>query len=120
MEVTTWAKRRQSDIRAVTQVKRSSLVRRIRGPTWSKTWKATVGIRNGDGYRRPRRGLRARHGWKGTYQGTWEIHHGPDEESGTPTERTIHREADAGVEVGPAGSTPSAGKPYTWGSGGAK
>lgn len=35
----------------------------------------------------------------------------------TPTERTIHRKADAAVEVGPADSTRSVGKPYTWGSG---
>src|SRR5215475_2642783 len=46
MEATTWAKRRQSDGRAVTQVKRLSLVRFIRGPTGSKTWKATVGHRS--------------------------------------------------------------------------
>ena len=46
MEVTTWAKRRQSEGRAVTQVKRLSLVKMmIRGPTGSKTWKATVGHR---------------------------------------------------------------------------
>ncbi len=45
MEATTWAKRRQSDGRAVTQVKRLSLVRFVRGPTGSKTWKATVGHR---------------------------------------------------------------------------
>jgi len=36
------------------------------------------------------------------------------------TERTIHRDADAAVEVGPAGSTRSVGKPRTWGSGVAK
>lgn len=36
------------------------------------------------------------------------------------TERTIHRDADAAVEVGPTGSTRSAGKPRTWGSGGAE
>jgi len=35
------------------------------------------------------------------------------------TERTILREAKATVEVGLAGSTRSAGKPRTWGSGGA-
>src|SRR6516162_1750003 len=37
-----------------------------------------------------------------------------------PTEGTVLREANAAVEVGPAGSTPSAGKPRTWGSGGAE
>jgi len=31
MEVTTWAKRRQSEVRAVTQVKRLSLVTRTSG-----------------------------------------------------------------------------------------
>jgi len=36
-----------------------------------------------------------------------------------PTERTIHKKADAAMEVGSAGSTRSAGKPRTWGSGGA-
>lgn len=36
------------------------------------------------------------------------------------TERTIHRDADAAVEVGLAGSTRSVGKLRTWGSGGAK
>src|SRR5262245_2873880 len=64
MEVTTWAKRRQSDGRAVTQVKRLSLVRYVRGPTGSKTWKATVDHRSWRGGRRPRRGLRARHAQK--------------------------------------------------------
>ena len=42
MEVTTWAKRRQSDGRAVTQVKRLSLVTcNPRGRQRSNTWKAT-------------------------------------------------------------------------------
>jgi hypothetical protein len=44
-EVTTWAKRRQSDTRAVTQVKQLSSVRTIRRPTGSKIWKAMVGNR---------------------------------------------------------------------------
>src|SRR5262245_34301626 len=70
MEVTTWAKRRQSDGRAVTQVKRLSLVRFVRGPTGSKTWKATVGHRSWRGGQRPRRGLRARHVQKRKRQGT--------------------------------------------------
>ena len=34
-----------------------------------------------------------------------------------PSERTILSEANVAVEVGLAGSTPSAGKPRTWGSG---
>ena len=42
------AKRRQSDARAATQVKRWSLVTRDRGPTGSKTWKATVDGRRGE------------------------------------------------------------------------
>lgn len=33
---------------------------------------------------------------------------------------TNHRNAEAVMEVGPAGSTRSLGKPSTWGSGGAK
>jgi hypothetical protein len=37
----------------------------------------------------------------------------------TPTEWTIHREADAAVGVGPIRSTRSAGKPRTWGRDGA-
>ncbi len=45
MEVTTLAKRRQSDTQAVTQVKLLSLVNIDRGPTRSKTWKATVNNR---------------------------------------------------------------------------
>ncbi len=36
------------------------------------------------------------------------------------TERTIHRNAEVLVEVGLADSTPSLGKPSTWGSGRAK
>lgn len=75
MKVTTSTKRRQSDTQAVTQVKLLSLVNIDRGPTRSKTWKAIVGNRKfGEGYWRPRRGLRARHEWKRKYQGTWEIH----------------------------------------------
>ena len=41
------------------------------------------------------------------------------ERSSRPTERTIHRKADAVVEVGSADSTRSAGKPCTRGRGGA-
>ena len=37
----------------------------------------------------------------------------------TSTERTIHRETEAVVEVGLADSTQSVGKPHTRGSGGA-
>lgn len=52
--------------------------------------------------------------------GTWEIHCGLGENPSMQTERTIHRDADAAMEVGPADSTPSLGKPDTWGSGRAK
>jgi len=38
--------------------------------------------------------------------------------SSMPTEWTTLREANAAVEVGPAGSTQSAGEPRTGGSGG--
>jgi len=49
VEATKLAKRRQGDNRAVTQVKRFSLVTNaILGPTRSKTGKATVGVRNGE------------------------------------------------------------------------
>src|SRR5262249_51897588 len=91
-----------------------------RRPTRSKTWKAPVGSRKRRGGRRLRRGLRARHGriWK--RHGTWEIHDGLERDrSSRPTEWTIHRKADAVVEVGSAGSTRRAGKPRTRGSGGA-
>ena len=76
MKVTTSAKRRQSDTQAVTQVKLLSLVKIVRGPTRSKTWKATVNNRAiwvkviGD----LGGGLRAWHEWKWRHQGTWEIH----------------------------------------------
>jgi hypothetical protein len=36
------------------------------------------------------------------------------------TERTVHRDANAAMEVGSVGSTPSPGKPETWGSDGTK
>jgi len=47
-EATRSAKRRQSDVRAATQVQRLSLVTNIRGPTGSKVWKATVSGRQGE------------------------------------------------------------------------
>ncbi len=76
MEVTTWVKRRQSDARAVTQVKQLSSVRTIRRPTGSKIWKAKVSSRYGDGCWRLRRGLRARHERTWKCRGTWEIPRG--------------------------------------------
>src|SRR5215831_15049552 len=77
----------------------------------------------GDGRWRLRRGLRARHGQKRKRQGNWEIHRRlglavvADRVYGLNGQ--ILRKINATVEVGPAGSTRSAGKPRTWGSGGA-
>jgi hypothetical protein len=65
MEVTTWVKRRQGDTRAVTQVKPNEP--RDKGPD-ADTLEHVEGHEkaadNGDGCRRVRRGLRARHAWR--------------------------------------------------------
>jgi hypothetical protein len=45
VKATTCTKRRQGDTQAITQVKRLSLVKIVRGPTRSNTWKAIVGNR---------------------------------------------------------------------------
>ena len=52
--------------------------------------------------------------------GTWEIHCGLGVNPSMLTERTIHRKAEAAMEVGPTDSTLSMGKPCTRGSGWAK
>jgi hypothetical protein len=120
MEVTTWVKRRQGDTRAVTQVKPDEpRDKRPEADTLEHVEGHEKAADNGDGGRRFRRGLRARHAWRGKRQRnlgdpsrSWRV-------PSLPTERTIHRNADAAVEVGSLGSTPSAGKPRAWGSKGA-
>ena len=121
-EATNRTKRRQSDARAVTKVKLCSLVKySTAGRQYRSGWQAPVGNRKWRGGRRLRRGQGARRVRRGKHQGTWEIHCG----LGLPTRRVEYagryglflRKADAAVEVGFAGSTQSAGKPHTWGSG---
>ena len=120
MEATTWAKRRQGDTRAVTQVKPNApREKRPEADTLEHVEGHEKAADNGEGCWRFRRGLRARHAWRGTRQRnlgdpsrSWRV-------PSMPTERTIHRKADAAVEVGSLGSTPSAGKPRAWGSKGA-
>src|SRR6516165_2256621 len=112
----------QGDVRAVLQRKRLSLVNfadpgadtvvNVEGNSRHPLWR---------GCRRPRRGLRARHGRRRRRRGTWEIHRGLERAlSEYANGRSVRKEANAAVEVGPADSTPSAGKPRTWGSGGAE
>ncbi len=55
--------------------------------------------------------------WKRKHQGTWETHHGLRRKRSTQAERTIHKQAEAVVGVGLAGSTQNMGKPRTRGSG---
>ena len=121
-EATNRTKRRQSDARAVTKVKLCSLVKySTAGRQYRSGWQAPVGNRKWRGGRRLRRGQGARRVRRGKHQGTWEIHCC----LGLPTRRVEYagryglflREADAAAEVGFAGSTQSAGKPHTWGSG---
>jgi hypothetical protein len=117
---TNWpAKRRQSDIRAVTKVKRFSLVTNlILGPTRSKTGKATVGTRTMARVPETQAGSKS----------MARMDEGGVKEPGRSTlasqEYAVTREAPKerwtpALEVGPTGSTPSMGKPCTWGSGGA-
>lgn len=117
MEVTTWAKRRQSDTWAVTQVKPheprdkvpdADTLEHVEGQ--GKV--AVIGKATG----RPA-------GSKGTARVETEVSEEPGrshvvltEQSSMPTERTIHREADATGEVGALDSTPRVGKPRPWGS----
>ena len=123
MEVTTWAKRRQSDRRAVTQGKRLSLVR---------DYPRADGVEYSEGNSRPP--LMAR--WSETAAGS-ESTARPETEASRNlrdpvwsraganprpeyVERMdILRTANAMLEVGPADSTRSAGKPRTGGCGGA-
>jgi len=120
MEGTTWAQRRQGDTRAVTYVKPNEP--REKGPD-ADTLEYVEGQEKAaaKGEAAGESGGVSGHGTcgKGRVRGTWEIHRGLGAEPSMPTERTIHRKADAAVEVGSLGSTPRAGKPRTWGSEGA-
>ena len=118
MKVTTWVKRRQSDVQAVTQVNRLSLVTHPEADR-VEIWKATVTTAKGDDRWRLRRGLRARHGEKRKRHGTWEIHRRLRLEAEYVNRMDQPEGAEATVEVGLAGSTRIVGKPRTGGSGGA-
>src|SRR5260370_27450644 len=90
-------------------------------PTGSKIWKATVGDR------KRRWSLENPAGSKSTAwtetEASWHLGDPPPSRPGNsgpsmPTEWTNLRETEATAEVGLAGSTRSAGKPRTRGSGG--
>src|SRR5215831_6719539 len=69
MEVTTWVKRRQGDTRAVTQVKPDEpREKRPEADTREHVEGHEKAADNGEGGRRVRRGLRARHAWRGKRQ----------------------------------------------------
>ena len=89
----------------------------VRGPTGSRSWKATSRRSDWRERRRPRRGRRPRHGGKRT--GT-ELGRPPRaaRERVRPTRRPGRRAADTRGGVGPSHSTRSAGKPRTGGRGG--
>ena len=122
MKVTTWVKRRQSDVQAVTQVKRSSLVTRLE-PEADR-------VEHLEGTSRQPQGrwlLETPAGSKSTArterEASWNLGDPSSSRSGRTgssmsTEWADLRKTEAAVEVGPADSTPSAGKPRTRGSGG--
>jgi len=120
MEVTTWAKRRQGDTRAVTPVKPDEP--RDKGPDAD-----TLEYVEGQGkVAVTGKATGSPAGSKGTARMAREASEEPGrsivvltQKSSMLTERTIHRKADAPVEVGSLDSTPRAGKPRTWGSEGA-
>lgn len=88
----------------------------------SKTWKAIVDDRKGRWSSETPAGSEGT-AWAET-EASWNLGDPPPSWLSNywlsmPTERTTLRETEATVEVGPADSTRSAGKPHTWGSGGA-
>jgi len=117
MEVTTWAKRRQSEVRAVTQVKRLSLVthpeadkvENLEGT--SKLPQKARELETPAGSESTARAEMEAPWNLGDPPPSWSVHNGPS----MSTEWTNLRETEATVEVGLAGSTQSAGKPRTWG-----
>lgn len=118
MEATTWVKCRQSDIRAVTQVKRLSRVTTVSGGRRSRTSRKAPCRRPLEA-RPPETPARSERMARMDMEasGTWEIHRGLRSSRSMPSNRHIRRQANAAVEVGLADSTRSAGKPRTWGSG---
>ena len=119
-EVTTGVQRRQGDPRAVTHVKPDEpRDQRPEADTLEPGEGQEKAADNGEGGRKCRRGLRARHAWRGKRQ----RHLGEPSRSGwgpsRPPERTSQRNADAAGDVGARGRTPSAGKRRAGGSQGA-
>ena len=122
MKVTTWVKRRQSDVQAVTQVKRLSLVTRLepeadRVEHLEGTSKQPQGrwlLETPAGSKSTAR-TETEASWNlGDPSSSWPWRTG----SSISTEWADPRKTEAAMEVGLADSTPSAGKPRARGSGG--